>query len=40
MMSVLDEVIKGRIPKIEIRNGVPRKLVCEHAFANELATDF
>ena len=33
LMCLLDTLVNGRISKIEIRNGVPRKALCEQPFA-------
>jgi hypothetical protein len=39
LMSVLDSLVNGRISKIEIRNGVPRKALCEQLFVSAAAVE-
>ena len=39
LMSVLDALGNGRISRIDIRHGVPRKLLFEQSFANQTTTD-
>ena len=33
LMSLLDEIVNGRISRIEVRSGVPRKVLCEQPVA-------
>ncbi len=39
LMSLLDKIVNGRISRIDVRYGVPRKLLCEQLFANQTTTD-